>query len=182
MELTATRPAWVPSTHHGFDSSPPIYYDLYPLEGSKGGATLQQNPNPQYSSYQPDSHLIRIKSVFPFDFFPDELHVESGKLTIVNKNFFFSDDVHTILIHSIKDICVESSVFFSTFKIMPDGFPADRLKVPFLKKHEAAAAYKIVQQLMLDRIEHASYLATMYQSDPKALWKTNNPQVSKYLQ
>lgn len=97
--------------------------------------------------------LVRTKSVFPFDFFPDEITVDENKVNITFKEFFFSEDIHTILIHLIKDIEVETSVFFGTLKIVPDGYPAQPICVRYLKKSDALRIRRIVQGLMLSKKE-----------------------------
>ena len=41
---------------------------------------------------------------FPLDIFPDTLNVEEGRLTIINRSFFLSSQVHSV---DIKDISIE---------------------------------------------------------------------------
>ena len=38
---------------------------------------------------------------FPFDLFPDTINIEEGRLTIINRNFFLSSQVHSV---DIKDV------------------------------------------------------------------------------
>lgn len=92
--------------------------------------------------------LYKASAVFPFDFFPDNISIDKNKVNIVYKEFFASEDVHSILIKNIKDIEVETSPFFATIKIVPDGFPASLIRIKYLKKKEAMKARRIIQGLM----------------------------------
>ncbi len=92
--------------------------------------------------------LFKATAVFPFDFFPDNLSVDKNKVNIVYKEFFASEDIHSILIKNIKDIEIETSPFFATIKIVPDGYPASPIRITYLKKKEAIKARRIIQGLM----------------------------------
>lgn len=106
--------------------------------------------------------LLKIQAVFPFDFFPDEIIVDSAKVNIVQRDFFMSEDIHSILIDMIKDVALESGPLFATLKIVPDGYPGQPLSVRYLKKDEALRARRIIQGLMvgvkrgvdMSKIEH----------------------------
>ena len=41
---------------------------------------------------------------FPFDLFPDTINIEEGRLTIINRNFFLSSQVHNFYIKYIFNI------------------------------------------------------------------------------
>jgi hypothetical protein len=91
--------------------------------------------------------LIELSSVFPFDLFPDTITIDESKLNIIIRVFFFSETVHSIPIKSLKDISVETSIFFGTLKVIPDGYPGQPIIVKFLKKDEAIKARRIIQGL-----------------------------------
>jgi len=96
-----------------------------------------------------ESHivLLKLKSVFPFDFFPDEIIVDPMKVNIVSREFFLSPTTHTIYIKNILDILVDCSVFFATVRIMYEGFGPNVVYVKYLKKSEAQKARRIIQGL-----------------------------------
>ncbi len=93
--------------------------------------------------------LIRISSVFPFDFFPDEVTIDENKVNIICRIFFFSEDIHSIMIPMIKDVEIETNLFFAAMKIVPDGYPGKPIVVRFLKKGDAICARRIIQGLMV---------------------------------
>ncbi len=93
--------------------------------------------------------LFKASSVFPFDFFPDDLTIDENKVNIINREFFLSEDVHSVLIEMIKDVHVESSVLFATLQIVPEGYPNAPMEVKYLKKSDAFRARRILQGLMV---------------------------------
>lgn len=95
--------------------------------------------------------LLKTSSIFPFDFFPDEITIDECKVNIIFHEFFFSGDTHSITIDMIKDIDVETGPIFATLKIVPDGFPGEPLRLRFLKKKDAIRARQIIQGLMIAR-------------------------------
>ena len=92
--------------------------------------------------------LLKISAVWPFDFFPNEVVVDENKVNIICREFFFSEDIHSISVFNIKDISLETNIFFATLKLVPDGYPGEPLIVKFLKKGEAIRLRKIIQGLI----------------------------------
>lgn len=93
--------------------------------------------------------LLKISAVFPFDLFPDELIIDECKVSIICREFFFSEDIHSINIEMIKDVDVETGPFFAKLQIVPDGYPGHPLLVRFLRKKDANLARSIIQGLMV---------------------------------
>lgn len=96
-----------------------------------------------------DQLLIKIKAVFPFDFFPNEISVDVNKVNIVN-NYFLSQRVHSILIKDISDIYLDSSILFASLNIIDWGFNNNKsITINYLKKDEASQTLNIIQGLMV---------------------------------
>lgn len=95
--------------------------------------------------------LLRISSIFPFDLFPDELTIDEFKVSIHARDFFFSEDIHSIPIVVIRDVDVYVGPFFATLKIVPDGYPGHALEVHYLKRKEAVRARKLIEGLIIAR-------------------------------
>ncbi len=110
--------------------------------------TPAQPALPRYEA-APIKPLMTISSVFPFELFPSQVLVNEHKITIILKPFFLSHIVHSILIASIKDLKIESNMFFATFIIIPDGNPGDPVVVKYLRKKEALYAQEIIQNFMI---------------------------------
>lgn len=95
--------------------------------------------------------LLKISAFFPFDLFPDEIIVDECKVSIVFREFFFSEDIHSINIDMIRDVDVETGPFFAKLQIVPDGYPGHPLIVRYLKKKDANLARSVIQGLMVAR-------------------------------
>lgn len=95
------------------------------------------------------SHLVDIKSVFPFDFFPDRLLVNQRQVSVIKMVFWASYYSTTIPIENIQQVTVETNPFFGSLIISEKWAPTKRIKINYLKKNEAYDAKKIIQELMV---------------------------------
>lgn len=93
--------------------------------------------------------LYKLSAIFPFDLFPDEIIIDECKVSIVFREFFFSEDIHSINIEMIRDVDVETGPFFAKLQIVPDGYPGHPLIVRYLRKKEAYKARSVIQGLMV---------------------------------
>lgn len=91
--------------------------------------------------------LFEISGVFPFDFFPDKLIIDEYQVNIINKIFFWSEQIKSIPVKSITDVCVQTGLFFGELCICTNG-PGDPVTtIRFLKRHQAIEARGIIQGL-----------------------------------
>lgn len=93
--------------------------------------------------------LFRVRAFFPFDLFPDEIIIDECKISVVFRQFFFSEDIHSINIEMIRDVDVETGPFFAKLQIVPDGYPSKPLVVRYLLKKDANRARSVIQGLMV---------------------------------
>ncbi len=93
--------------------------------------------------------LIKVSSVFPFDFFPNDITVDENKVNVILRQFFFSKRVHSVVLDDITDVFVETGPLFATVKFIDKNFVENEIAVGFLKKAEAFRVRRIVQGLML---------------------------------
>src|SRR3989344_2348448 len=70
--------------------------------------------------------LFQIKSVFPFDLFPDTITVYPTKVTVVKKYFFASQEVRALMIEDIAEIDIQTGLLFSKILIVSRLSPALR--------------------------------------------------------
>lgn len=92
--------------------------------------------------------LYRVESVFPFDLFPDEIRIDENKVSIVRRNFFFTEDVVSILIKDIRTIMLSTSVFFASLKFDIRGYEENPEPVEYLPKNQAIRARRIILGLL----------------------------------
>lgn len=98
-----------------------------------------------------DATLYTVKSVFPFDLFPDKLVLDINKVNLISKEFFWSERVHSVLIEDISDVYIDTSPFFSTLHVVDENFTENMISIQHLKKDEAARARRIIQGLVIAR-------------------------------
>lgn len=93
--------------------------------------------------------LLKVSTVFPFDFFPDDIIIDETKVTIIFRTFFWTERVHSIYVKDLSDVLVEVSPFFATLKLVDLGFKENSIDIPFLRKSQAIRARQIIQGLVI---------------------------------
>lgn len=96
--------------------------------------------------------LLKIKAVFPFDFFPNELIIDFHKVSVCYNEFFFSSSIQSISYKDIADVTIDTNPFFATLKIINRISVKSSVVIEYLKKNEAIHARKLILGLLvLDR-------------------------------
>lgn len=91
--------------------------------------------------------LASVTSVFPFDFFPNTVNVEEGRITVIVRNFFLSSQVHSVDIKDISNVFIDLAPFFAQLVIVSKTFARNQIKINFLKKDEAIFARRMIEGL-----------------------------------
>lgn len=104
------------------------------------------------------SVLFKAKTVFPFQFFPDEIIVDPIKVSLIRRIFFGSEELFSIEIKNILEVTVASGPFFATLiiKFLVIGSltpPPPPIIINHLKKSDAAKARRIIQGLIIAKRE-----------------------------
>ncbi len=107
--------------------------------------------------------LCHIKSVFPMQMFPDELIVDTNKVTFVHKFFFFTKTVFPILIENINGVRIASGPLFASVTVEISGFETNPPPLQALWVSDAVKARSYIlglitareQNLELDKLSHA---------------------------
>jgi len=86
---------------------------------------------------------------FPFDFFPDTLNIEEGRVTIINRSFFLSSQIHSVDIKDISNIFVNTAPFFAQLVIVSKTFTMNEIRIKYLRKDEAVYARRIIEGLRI---------------------------------
>lgn len=93
--------------------------------------------------------LVGISShAFPFDFFPDTLNVEEGRITIINRRLF-SSEVHSIDIKDISNVFINTVIFFSQLVVISKTFEENEIKIANLRTKEAIFIRRIIEGLRI---------------------------------
>lgn len=84
---------------------------------------------------------------FPFDFFPNILNIEEGRVTVIIRNSFFSSQVHSVDIKDISNIFINLTPFFAQLVIVSKTFAKNEIKIRNLWKKEAIFTRRLVEGL-----------------------------------
>lgn len=96
-----------------------------------------------------DTPLFTFSTIFPFDLFPDTVVIDTRKVSILNKEFFWSGRTQSIMIKDVRDVLVETSPFFAKLTVVDKGFTENSVSLRFLKKSDALKARRIIQGLII---------------------------------
>ena len=86
---------------------------------------------------------------FPFDFFPNTINVEEGRVTVIIRNLFLSSQVHSVDIKDISNIFINMAPFFAQLVIVSKTFAENEIRVRYLRKKEAIFARRIIEGLRI---------------------------------
>jgi hypothetical protein len=92
--------------------------------------------------------LLQCQTVFPFDIFPDTLIVDERKVNIIYKEFFLSENVHSVLIENIQDVQIEAGALFAKLTVIPSLYPDTMVSVEYLRKNDAFEARRLIQGII----------------------------------
>lgn len=90
--------------------------------------------------------LVSISAVFPFEFFPNSINVEEGRITII-KRHLLSSAVHSIDIKNISNIFINTTIFFSQLVIVSKTFEENEIRIRYLRNSEAVFLRRIIEGL-----------------------------------
>lgn len=95
--------------------------------------------------------LLKAKGVFPFDFFPDTLTIDANKVNIINKTFFASESVVSVMIKEIMDVRVETAIFLGRLLIDygPHPLKIHTVTISSLRRQDALRAKDILEGMLV---------------------------------
>jgi hypothetical protein len=121
------------------------------VEGAKEQVKAQQQNEEKLDQLLSQSThvLYKLVTVFPFDFFTDEISIGPSQIDICIRTFFMTKQMHSIPIKNIADVFIHTSLFFASLKIIDSSFIENSVTISYLKKHEAIRARDIIQGLVI---------------------------------
>lgn len=95
--------------------------------------------------------LFSMKSVFPFDLFPNKVIIEKKQIVLVYRQFFWTSQEYHVLIEDMLMPIVEFSPFFATLRLElgPGAFQQNPPVIKFLKRNEAKEAKLLITGLLI---------------------------------
>lgn len=98
---------------------------------------------------QTDRVLYRIKSTFPFDFFPDELVIDISKISLISRIFILSHQIRITNIANILDSTIITGPIFATLQIAERVPNQPPIIIHYLIKKHALKANQLIQGLQI---------------------------------
>lgn len=96
--------------------------------------------------------LLSISSHrFPFDFSPTTINIEEARVTIINRGYFSSSQVHSVDMKDISNIFINTSYYFAQLIIVSRTFSENNIEVNYLWKDEAIHMRRIIEGLRIFR-------------------------------
>lgn len=86
---------------------------------------------------------------FPFDLFPNTINVEESRITIINRNFFSSSQIHSVDINDVSNVFINVSYFFAQLVIVSRTFSNNNIAINYLRKNEAIHTRRIIEGLRI---------------------------------
>ena len=93
--------------------------------------------------------IYRLKTIFPFVLFRDEVIADEEKITVVIGLFFQSGFMRSIMLKDIANVSIDTSILFSSLTIIDRNFVQDPIHVRYLKKEEAFKMRRVVMGLII---------------------------------
>lgn len=93
--------------------------------------------------------LFEIRSIFPFDFFPDRVIITEEKVSVIQKNFFFSETVRSVLSKDIASVSCDTNLIFAKLLIIDRLFTHSPIIIRFLRKRDALKARRLIQGMIV---------------------------------
>jgi hypothetical protein len=105
--------------------------------------------------------LMKIKTLFPFDFFPDTLIIDMTKVNIISKQFFATEIITNINLKDIIEVSAETAIFMGNLVItyVPnvDGkigmLEPITYRLNLLRRRQALKAQRILKGILVARRE-----------------------------
>ena len=111
-----------------------------------------------------EDKLLSVDAVFPFDPFPDRIVIDRAKVTVIKRNFFFSEQKSSISTEDLLNVEMGLGPFFGTIKLHSRFFVDGHLEVKFLLRKDARLVERILQAIVIAR-QHGIDVAKIPKED-----------------
>lgn len=92
--------------------------------------------------------LLKVSSLFPWDFFPNSIIVEETRVTIIHRELF-SSQVHSVDIKNISNIFIGTGILFAQLTLVSDTFTQNKIVINRLRKKDAILVRRIIEGLRM---------------------------------
>jgi hypothetical protein len=109
---------------------------------------LQLDPNAKLQKVLEQSHeiLASANTVFPITLFPDTVFVDRTKVTIIRRNFFWSEDVMSIRIQDVLNVSASVGPLFGSLTLVSRVMSTvDHFQINYFWRSDATHLKHIIQ-------------------------------------
>lgn len=92
--------------------------------------------------------LLKISTVFPFDFFPDDIIIDELKIDIIRRTSWFTESVDTIPNDKVVDVKVDTGPVFAALTIVGKEFRVEPTIINHLWRKDALNAKQLIEAIM----------------------------------
>lgn len=92
--------------------------------------------------------LYRVKTTFPFTFFPTEIIISLNDVNVVVGEFFISKQVRSVSISKIAEVIANTGFFFAQLLIVDKEYSQMTIEVDYLPVKKAMKAKRLIQGLL----------------------------------
>lgn len=92
--------------------------------------------------------IFHTTTVWPFDFFPNDLTITESQVDMSIKEFFFSSHIESVRVVDIAQVAVETSLLFATLKIDILKPQSEPMVIAYLTRADAIFARRIIYGLL----------------------------------
>ena len=117
-----------------------------------------------------DAELLRIKSFFPIDLFPNELVIRKKTVTVIKRNFLTSN-TETFLVKDIGLVCINNALLFSEIRVSYKA-PYEDMVINRIVKEQAKQAKALLDKLMLVKNDYIPEDSLSYDTFPNLYYRT----------
>ncbi len=108
-----------------------------------------------------DIVLMKAKTLFPFDFFPDTLIIDMTKVNIISKHFWATEQITNINLKDVVDVSAETALFMGNLVVtyvpniegMMGMIEPTVHRITLMKSKDALRAQRILKGILVARRE-----------------------------
>ncbi len=101
--------------------------------------------------------VLKIKSVFPFELFPDELIIKKDRVTLINRTLPGTNMVRDMHVHDIAQAEADCGPIFGHLHVYSKLRTEVPLLIERLKRKDALAAREIIESLIVREEPRSTY-------------------------
>jgi len=117
------------------------------VENPTAAHTLSYTTSAEKKEKESNREIFRLKAVFPFDFFPDEIKIKENKIIILQREFFGSGEIRSFDPQEIAEVSLINTPFFAGMRFNVRSMTNNMFLIKYLKKNDALIGRSLIEGL-----------------------------------